>query len=508
MKRLYRLVPGFDPSPDSPLNDITMLAAHIAHVPSSFVAFVDEDTVWNKATTMATGGRVPRAGTLSGWVVDTGRLMVVPDCRRDPRFANLSYVTGAPHLVFFGGFPLITPEGFAIGALGLYDTEPHILSSAQIDMLERLAKRVVDHLEMCRKARELTAHHAFFKLSLSLLATVDSQTLHFKELNPAWESVLGWTLDELRSRPLTAFVHPEDLVRTQLEADQAAASGVPVMRFENRYLHKDGHWVWLSWVGVVREGVHYSAAHDISILKQHEQLQSDFVSTVSHELRTPLTSIRGALGLVAGGVGGGLPPEAERLVAIALSNSERLTRLVNDILDVEKIQSDSVTLSVQHVDLWRAASRAISQCVALNASACVELGSRTRDYVWGDPDRVEQVLVNLISNAIKFSPPQSLIRLELSRTESVVRVSVIDQGAGVPIDFRPRIFQRFAQADMSATRRASGTGLGLTISKTLVERMSGQIGFMDGPEGGSIFFFELPAVQTQVREAAENTSVL
>jgi PAS domain S-box-containing protein len=237
---------------------------------------------------------------------------------------------------------------------------------------------------------------------------------------------------------------------------------------------------------------------DITDRKKMERLKNEFVSMVSHELRTPLTSVKGSLGLIMGGAVGEVSPQVKSLVDIALKNSERLILIINDILDIEKIESGKMDFKMQHLDLLSLVEQAIlaNQGYAEQFKIAYVLDRQCADIqVHGDSDRLNQVLLNLLSNAAKFSPPESTVKISIETPRSGwVRVSVQDQGPGIPESFRSRIFQKFAQADSSDTRKKGGTGLGLSISKAIVERHQGHIGF-DCPEsGGTTFYFELPHI--------------
>ena len=234
---------------------------------------------------------------------------------------------------------------------------------------------------------------------------------------------------------------------------------------------------------------------DVTRLKEADRMKDHFVSVVSHELRTPLTSMRGSLGLLAGGIAGELPAEAKPLVDIALQNSDRLWRLVDDLLDIEKMSAGHIAFRVEAID-WRpllaeavAASRGLMQ--AYDVSFELEPGDPLR--VEGDSDRLSQVLSNLILNAAKFSPAGGVVSVGADRRQGgFVRTRVRDHGPGIPADFRARIFQPFSQADSGDNRRTEGTGLGLAISREIVTRLGGEIGFEDAPGGGTVFWFDLP----------------
>jgi PAS domain S-box-containing protein len=365
--------------------------------------------------------------------------------------------------------------------------------------------------EIDERSRAQGERDRFFDMSVELLciAGVDG---YFKELNPAWTKVLGWTLPELMARPYVELVHPDDRGVTGGEQQRLRMGGM-VMDFENRYLAKDGSYRWLAWraTAVVERGLVYAVARDIHEQKRTEQLKNDFVSVVSHELRTPLTSIRGSLGLIAGGVTGELPEKARALVQIAAKNCERLVRLINDILDVEKIESGQMGFRLAPVELRALAESAIEgnrayaegYGVTLRLAAAVA-GARA----WADADRLLQVITNLISNAVKFSPRGGEVEVEVSRGAGEVRVAVTDHGRGVSPEFRQRIFQKFAQADSSSTREKGGTGLGLSISRAIVERHQGRIGFTSEPGVATAFFFDLPEWGAPAADAASEAGEL
>ncbi|MDH4100138.1 MAG: response regulator [Nitrospirota bacterium] len=242
---------------------------------------------------------------------------------------------------------------------------------------------------------------------------------------------------------------------------------------------------------------HYIAVkQDITERKRIEKIKNEFISIVSHELRTPLTSIRGSLGLMTGGVAGELPPQAKRLAEIALRNSERLIRLVNDMLDVEKINAGKMSFSMHPHEIAPLVEHALEVNRSYGEQHGVEfviedrLGGKASVQV--DSDRFEQVITNLLSNAAKFSPPQGKVTVSLGRLNGYVRVSIADRGQGIPEEFHGKIFDAFVQVDSSDTRGKGGSGLGLAISRTIVERLGGEISFESIPGEGSTFHVDLP----------------
>lgn len=234
---------------------------------------------------------------------------------------------------------------------------------------------------------------------------------------------------------------------------------------------------------------------DISQRKQIERLKDEFVSTVSHELRTPLTSIAGSLGLLAGHWSGKLPAQAERLLSIAHHNSQRLVRLINDILDIEKLDSGRVAFNFVRISARLVVEQAIeeSRGFAEGFGVRVDLDPASVDIeINVDPDRLSQVITNLLSNAIKFSASGGVVRVGLALDSEMIRITVRDHGSGIPESFKPHLFKKFSQADGTLSKGKGGTGLGLSIVKQITERLGGSVAFTDGVGGGTEFSVTLP----------------
>jgi len=232
---------------------------------------------------------------------------------------------------------------------------------------------------------------------------------------------------------------------------------------------------------------------DISQRYALDRLKDEFISTVSHELRTPLTSIRGALGLLSSGILSDVNEKAANLLRIALTNSDRLVRLINDILDLERIQSGKEPLAFRSVQLGEIVRQAIDGMQPVADAAGVQLiHDTTNAEVAADPDRLLQVVTNLLSNAVKFSPPNSCVSVMLRPGLTGVVLSVIDQGRGIPADKLETVFDRFQQIDASDSRQKGGSGLGLAICRTIVLQHSGRIWAERNPVRGSTFRVFLP----------------
>jgi PAS domain S-box-containing protein len=330
-----------------------------------------------------------------------------------------------------------------------------------------------------------------------------SETLLF--CNKALATLVGAQPKDLIGRPLRQL-YGDEVYQTLQPYAQRALAGEKV-QFQRRQATRDGRVIDLDVIYIPRRGAlgevegFYSLITDITELKRLDRMKSEFVSTVSHELRTPLTSIRGSLGILAGGVAGPLSDKVRGFIEIAKDNCERLIRLINDILDMEKIESGKMTFQLEVLDLMELIEQAVGANEGFAAQHGVRLrivSSRPGTKVRADSDRLAQVLTNLISNACKFSPPQSGVDIAVSAQGERVRVGVIDHGPGISEKFRSRIFQKFSQEDSSNMRQKGGTGLGLSISRAIVEGLGGEIGFDTEAGKGSTFYFYL----RQWREAA------
>lgn len=233
---------------------------------------------------------------------------------------------------------------------------------------------------------------------------------------------------------------------------------------------------------------------DITEDKRIERLKSEFVSTVSHELRTPLTAIRGAVGLLNEGVAGKLSDEARKLTEISQANTNRLLMLIDDILDISKIELGELSFDFKKLDIRGFLEDVVQTMDPYARQHQVKLVLKRNCYevyINADYDRLMQVMCNLLSNAVKFSPPRGVVDIAMECIADGVKISVKDTGPGIPKEFQEVIFDRFTQFDSSDSRRTGGTGLGLAITKALVEKHNGRIAF-DTSKNGTTFYIVLP----------------
>jgi PAS domain S-box-containing protein len=482
-------------------DEIAELAATICGTRFAAVTLVDRDRQWFKAVH---GGlrltQTPRDQSVCAHAILENGLFEVPDLDADARFAGNPVLAGDPRLRFYGGTPLASQRGNAIGMLCVLDPQPRRLTATQRQSLQQLADVLMAVVEAGRQSRLRGWLGALMDRVSENILIIEPHTLRYLHANASALESLGYSLAQLQS--MTAVEISTQRKRQEFEAYVLALrTGTPQIVFEDVRHRANGEvypaevrWQLLSTNG---QPVVISLVQDITQRKQMERMKDEFISVVNHELRTPLTSIHGAVKLLEQGAGGEMPPKAARLVHLAAENTERLRRIVDDILDLEQIASGRMQFRFETTEARAALEQAARAYETAARSAGVAFAVDAPDglALRADAQRLHQVLANLVSNAIKFAPRDSRVTLSAAATApDTVRIEVVDHGPGIPEEFRKRIFQRFAQADMNTRRTKGGSGLGLSIAKQMTEHMAGTIGFESEP-GRTCFFLQLPEVK-------------
>ena len=382
-----------------------------------------------------------------------------------------------------------------------------------------LAARTISR-DFKEKSRIEAERDRFFTMSLDLLCIAKSDG-YFKRINPAFTATLGWSMEELLSRPFLDFVHPEDREATLREVERQTVAGEPVLRFENRYRHKDGSWRVLSWRSVPQPGgLMYATARDVTETQRAQAVlqaakdaadeanraKSDFLAKMSHELRTPLNSIIGFSEIMEAESAGPLSDKQKRYVGNVLVSGRNLLQLINDILDLSKVEAGRMELITAPFHLGAALAQAgeIVAPLADKKRLTLELTPPEElPPVLADQTKVKQILYNLLSNAIKFTPEGGWVTVSARRLPGAmdgkggagtVEVAVSDTGIGIAPEHLERIFHEFEQVGNNARQNSEGTGLGLALTRKLVELHGGRIAVESEPGRGSTFRFTLPCV--------------
>jgi PAS domain S-box-containing protein len=334
-----------------------------------------------------------------------------------------------------------------------------------------------------------------FDNSPVLMTLSDPKDGKHYDVNRAWTALTGYSHQDAMGKSsleLGLWSQPEDRARfiETLEREGEVAGMETIFRTrsgEERDMLVAGEHVL--------DGKMLFIGQDITRLKEVERLKTEFVSVVSHELHTPLTSIKGSLGLLSKKSDGLLPEQSRQLLELAERNTDRLTNLVNDILDFEKLRSGTVQFQSKRLDLAALTADTIAACRDLAEASGVTfqmIEPAQPVNVTGDAMRIGQVITNILSNAAKFSEPGGTVEISVSEMAGLARVEISDRGPGIDAAHRGAVFERFTQGDQSNTRAKMGTGLGLSISKPIIEQHGGYIDFRANAGGGTTFFFVLP----------------
>ena len=476
----------------------------------------NSNIAWDEATQRFYADNAPQGmefrnlNSLFGQVMTTGAVVLSNDPGHDQRRGGLPQ--GHPGLNAFLGVPIY----YGTKLVGMYGISNRAggYDASVVEFLQPFGSTCGVLIDALRSEHVRATTLDALRESEGRVRTVLDNVMEgivtineqgsVESFNLAAESIFGYTATEVIGRNVKMLM-PENYSR---EHDQylknylttGTAKVIGIGR-EVAGRRKDGSEfpmeLAVSEIALADTRIFTGIVRDITERKKLDRMKNEFISTVSHELRTPLTSIRGALGLIAGGAVGAIPEQAMAMIDIACNNSDRLVRLINDILDVEKIESGKMTFRIEAVDLVALLEQAIEANHAYAEQHQVDfaLVERLPDVrVDADADRLTQVVTNLLSNAAKFSPAGGQIDVAVHRVKGYVRVSITDHGPGIPEEFQSRIFQKFAQADASDTRQKGGTGLGLSISKAIIERLGGSIGFTTGAAGTTFYFNLRPSV--------------
>jgi PAS domain S-box-containing protein len=362
----------------------------------------------------------------------------------------------------------------------------------------------ITKLKQAEAARQ--ASEAAFRNSMECAAigmALISPEARLVKANKALSAITGYSEAEMLAMDARALF-PDAFEEDRRQIRRLLAGEIAHYEMEQVFLTKGGRKAWVLVNATLARNPDGSPQHvvkqllDISERKEMDRMKSEFISVVSHELRTPLTAIRGSLGLMATAMKDSLPPKALHLVEIGHRNSERLIALVNDILDMEKLAANRMPFELKREDLAALAAQAVESTAAYAEKYKVAyvLQNRAADLpVMVDANRMAQIFANLLSNAAKFSPEGGRVEVAICSRAGRARLDVTDHGPGIAEEFKARIFGRFVQADSSVTRAKGGTGLGLHITRELVERMGGTIGFESQPGEGATFWVEFPLAE-------------
>ena len=490
---------------------LTQLAALICGVPIALVSLIDENRQWFKANVgLQEAKETPRDISFCQFTIMGNETFEIVDAKKDERFAENPLVTGNPEIRFYAGYPLTDPNGMNLGSLCVIDRVPKKLDDTQLKALEILGKEVVSQIVARKVYADRVKLEKLFNYSKDLICIAGTDGF-LNKVNPRFKEVLGFSEKELLSTTFFDIVHELDKSKTVVEIDKIEKGNI-ALNFQNRLLNKDGGSIVINWVGNkdAETGELYAIGRDVTekvkileelneakqIAEKAVRVKDEFLSNMSHEIRTPLNAIIGFNDLLKQSL---LNQEQKKQVEIISNASQNLMVILNDILDVSKLESGVLVLEKQAISIKEIAENVVNlQSQKAKSKGLKLLLSVDQDIpfnVIGDSTRISQILINLTDNAIKFTNEGCVeIRvMEIARknNESLVRFCVKDTGVGIDSEKQKLIFDRFSQAESSTTRIFGGTGLGLNISKMIVEMYGGKIELQSELGKGAEFCFEI-----------------
>jgi PAS domain S-box-containing protein len=442
-------------------------------------------------------------------MIDTMEPHVSSDIRKDPIHKSQSMeregVISAAHV------PIMSKKR-VFGSLTVGSRRPHKFSVKEIDLLKAFGSQLGMALENAFLFEEAAQGKAYIENLVENAADVivcsdlEDRILTW---NRGAEVILGYRKDEVIGKDLSILLPPERIHELEEIRTKVQLSGA-LRDIEVRTKRKDGIIILLSLsVSPIRDAdgqivSFLRVAKDISEKKRFERrlkdldrMKSDFVSNVSHELRTPLTAIKGSVDNMLDGITGPMNEKQTRYLLRIKSNADRLGRLITDLLDLSKIEAGKIDLRPAYLAVNLLAKEVVELLRSVAGEKLINLevtGPGDNVQVWGDRDKVVQILMNLVGNALKFTPLHGKVRVAIEKVDAEwIKLSVVDTGPGIPAEEAAKIFDKFYQVEQSNKQKARGTGLGLAISKALVEMHGGRIWIEGGIDRGSIFSFTLPA---------------
>jgi PAS domain S-box-containing protein len=490
---------------------ITDAARRLLGTPMAYLNLVDAERLWVTACVGSTDREFDRDVSFCHHVVLERAPILVDDVTLDERFRDFPLVLAPDGIRAYAGYPLRGPSGHVVGTLCALDVVPHRWDATDGETLAELSAWAELELAHGEVQRQLAAGARAQRFADSVLSSagegicaVDVNGL-LTMANPAVVRMTGWSLEDLLGSSIHERLHgrrpdgspypPEECPLLDTLRTGELRSGV-----DELYWRRDGTPLPVQMsVAPMEDAGRLTGAVvifvDISARQEVERLKDEFVSVVSHELRTPLTSMRGSLGLLSAGIGGELPPEARTLVDVALNNTDRLVRLVGEILDLERLTAGRVPLLRNEHRLADVVRVAVDAVTGLAEQSGVRLEQMAEECTaWFDGDRLVQVLVNLLGNAVKFTEPGGTVSIAASLADDAVTVTflVADTGRGIPAALLGQVFDRFVQVDAGDARVKGGSGLGLAIARSIVEAHGGSIGVDSEVGVGSTFTVVLP----------------
>jgi PAS domain S-box-containing protein len=489
-----------DTAEEKDFDDLTTLASAICQTPIALVSLVDQNRQWFKSRKGLLAMETPRDFSFCAHAIaSSDSIMTVPDATKDPRFLDNPLVTGETNITFYAGVPLVNTDGFSLGTLCVIDHHTRELSDEQVASLIIIAKQVTDKLELRRKNLELETVNQRLNLALDA-GKLGSYDLDMKTgmliCTEQCRRNFGLKDDTVYSyADLLRVILPEYREYVE-ERINSAITNNTIYQAEYQILWKDGSKKWINASGKPRydakgelTGI-VGVTQNITDRKELEQRQAEFLGVASHELKTPVTILKANLQLLARYKSNPAHPNFPRLVDSAIKSMEKINHLVDDLLNMHRYGEGQLLLDKTTFNV----SEMLDFCcnhVRMSGKYHLVIKGDLETQIYADEHRIDQVIVNLVNNAVKYAPDANEIHINIIREEGFVKLTVTDFGPGIPPDQIPHLFDRYWRSDYSGARY-TGLGLGLYICSEIIKKHKGQIGATSELGTGSVFWFTIP----------------
>ncbi|MBI2191142.1 MAG: PAS domain S-box protein [Planctomycetes bacterium] len=544
-----------DTPPEERFDRIIRLAVQFFRLPIAFISLVDEDRQWFKSCSGLSFNQTSREASFCSHAILGSEPLIIPDLTKDCRFRDSPIVTGGPRIRFYAGHPLSGPEGYRVGTLCLMDGQPRMFSPSDVSALHDFASWAEHEINAVRLGQAFRIQKESEERYRALVSNIPDVVWtsdgsgNTVFISPNIEKIYGYTPEEIYRGGAAIWldrIHPGD-VNLVIERYVRLFRDGQMFDVEYRVQRRDGAWIWLhdrALTTYEREGVAYAdglmtditdrktAEEELRTAKQTAEVasraKSVFLANMSHELRTPLNAIIGFSEILADRTFGDLNPKQQKYMGNILTSARHLVGLINEVLDLAKVEAGRMRLDLTPIDVRQAIQEVESTVRALADQKRIRLDLALEESLpplTADASKVRQILYNLLSNAIKFTPEGGRVALSARLVPApdatpggrpaagvtvsgpagaqgplsqepprpAIEISVSDTGVGIRREDRDRIFHEFEQADSSYSRKQQGCGLGLALTRRLVELHGGQIGVQSEGEGrGSTFTVRFP----------------
>ncbi len=491
---------------------ITRIAAHTFNVPIALISLIESDYQWFKSCLGLPINETSRDVSFCAHAILDDKLFIIPDARCDPRFANNPLVTGDPWIRFYAGYPLHALSGHTLGTLCIIDREPRLLMQEEREMLSDLGAWVENEINAVEIShafiaqRESEAHLRAIMESTSDAMVLVTPEHQFLTVNQKFCEFFGTPLTRLEGQYIQ-HIKPM-LKRVFVDSDQIIRLTIDILADTQQHFTTLVQQKWPT----TRELEFFSAPvfdtqnkhigrlfvfRDVTREREVERMKSEFVSQVSHELRSPLTAIKGYIDLFADGSTGPLTELQQHLFSIMQNNTDHLMTLINDLLDVARIEAGHIELQRTYIEVEPIIKNVMELLYPKFRAKQQTLNYRHTSSlppVLGDANRLQQVFTNLLANATQYTPEQGTVTITTEADKQYIHIDIQDTGIGLSREEQAHIFDKFYRAKNGQTEFTVGAGLGLTISRSIIEAHGGRIEVTSALGQGSTFRISLPTI--------------